>query len=48
MGADPIPVTKESSLNPQRWNLYVYVNINPLEVPLIQMVQMDRVEAETK
>jgi RHS repeat-associated protein len=28
--ADPIPVTKESFLNPQRWNLYVYVNNNPL------------------
>ena len=27
---DPKPVTKESFLNPQRWNLYVYVNNNPL------------------
>ena len=28
--ADPKPVTKESFLNPQRWNLYVYVNNNPV------------------
>ena len=27
---DPKPVTKESFLNPQRWNHYVYVNNNPL------------------
>jgi len=29
-GTDPIPVTKESFLNPQRWNLYTYVTNNPL------------------
>jgi RHS repeat-associated protein len=29
-GTDPIPVTKENFLNPQRWNLYSYVNNNPL------------------
>jgi RHS repeat-associated protein len=29
-GADPKPVTKENFLNPQRWNLYTYVNNNPL------------------
>jgi RHS repeat-associated protein len=28
--ADPMFATKESFLNPQRWNLYVYVNNNPL------------------
>jgi RHS repeat-associated protein len=28
--ADPKPVTKENFLNPQRWNLYIYVNNNPL------------------
>jgi RHS repeat-associated protein len=27
---DPRTVTKESLVNPQRWNLYVYVNNNPL------------------
>lgn len=27
---DPRPVTKESFLNPQRWNQYPYVNNNPL------------------
>lgn len=30
VGVDPVPVTKESFLNPQRWNLYIYVNNNPL------------------
>jgi RHS repeat-associated protein len=29
-GSDPIPVTKENFVNPQRWNLYIYVNNNPL------------------
>ncbi|MGH9762532.1 MAG: RHS repeat-associated core domain-containing protein, partial [Blastocatellia bacterium] len=29
-GADPNPVTQENFVNPQRWNLYVYVNNNPL------------------
>lgn len=28
--SDPNPVTKENFVNPQRWNLYVYVNNNPL------------------
>ena len=28
--ADPEPVTKECFLNPQRWNLYAYVNNSPL------------------
>jgi RHS repeat-associated protein len=27
---DPNPVTKENFVNPQRWNLFVYVNNNPL------------------
>jgi RHS repeat-associated protein len=27
---DPNPVTKENFVNPQRWNLYIYVNNNPL------------------
>ncbi|HYM01279.1 MAG TPA: RHS repeat-associated core domain-containing protein, partial [Blastocatellia bacterium] len=27
---DPNAVTKENFVNPQRWNLYVYVNNNPL------------------
>lgn len=27
---DPNPVTKENFVNPQRWNLYLYVNNNPL------------------
>jgi RHS repeat-associated protein len=30
IGCDPVPVTKENFVNPQRWNLYVYVNNNPL------------------
>jgi RHS repeat-associated protein len=29
-GTDPIPVTMESFINPQRWNQYSYVNNNPL------------------
>jgi RHS repeat-associated protein len=29
-GTDPKPVTKESFLNPQRWNQYVFVNNNPM------------------
>jgi RHS repeat-associated protein len=28
--SDPNPVTKENFVNPQRWNLYIYVNNNPL------------------
>jgi RHS repeat-associated protein len=28
--SDPIQVTAENFVNPQRWNLYVYVNNNPL------------------
>lgn len=27
---DPLPVTKECFVNPQRWNVYSYVNNNPL------------------
>jgi len=27
---DPDPVTEENFVNPQRWNLYIYVNNNPL------------------
>ncbi|MBX3279789.1 MAG: RHS repeat-associated core domain-containing protein, partial [Acidobacteria bacterium] len=27
---DPTPVTQENFVNPQRWNLYIYVNNNPL------------------
>lgn len=30
MSPDPLAVTKESFVNPQRWNLYVYVNNNPI------------------
>src|SRR5260370_40041172 len=28
--ADPKPVTEENFVNPQRWQMYAYVNNNPL------------------
>jgi RHS repeat-associated protein len=32
LSIDPIPVTKENFVNPQRWNSYAYVNNNPIAV----------------